>query len=169
MRRFWLATSLAVSLLALSACEAPDPKQELELIEFESYWVIESAPGSVRYLAPVARLVVRNRREPESHAIQATAVFRIDDPEHADKNWTAWEQVAGGDHRLAAGESAIVLLRSDGRYYSTGPPEAFFQHELFRDASVEVFFRVGSSDWVKFAEGPVPRQIGSQHVVLGAP
>lgn len=169
MRRFSLATSLLVPLLALSACDSPDPKQELELIEFESYWAIESTIGSVRYLAPVARLVIRNRHEPESHAIQATAVFRIDDPEHADKNWTAWEQVAGGDHRLGVGETAIVLLRSDGRYYSTGPPESFFQHELFRDASVEVFFRVGSSEWVKFAEGAVPRRIGSSHVVLGEP
>jgi hypothetical protein len=37
-----------------------------------------------------------------------------------------------------------------------------FRHELFKDASVQVFLRLGSSGWVKFLDVPVERRVGSR-------
>lgn len=159
-----------LAALAAAACETPDPKQHLELVSHEFYWVIDSSSASRTYIAPAARIEVKNVRDEESLAIQATATFRRVAPEDAGATWgTAFTQVAGSDDRMAPGETRTVLLQSDARYYSTGPPGEFFEHELFRDAEVEVFLRVGSSTWVSFASGEVRRQIGSQSVVLGPP
>jgi hypothetical protein len=156
--------------LGAAACEPPDPRQHVELVSHEFYWVIDSTSDSTAFIAPAARIEVRNRRDEESYAIQATATFRRDAPEDAGATWgTAWVQIAGGEDRLGPGETRVVLLQSDARYYSTGTPQGFFEHELFRDALVEVFLRVGSSSWESFASGRVPRRIGSQSVVLGAP
>jgi len=164
-------TGIAVLLaLCAAACEPPDPKQNVELVSFESYWVIVSTSGATTYIAPAARIEVRNLHDEESYAIQATATFRRTAPEDEGNTWgTAFVQIAGGHDRLAPGETRVALLQSDARYYSTGPPEKFFEHELFRDATVEVFIRVGSSKWVSFASGDVPRRIGSLTAVLGPP
>jgi hypothetical protein len=168
-RRSSAAAPLLLAL-ATGGCEPPDPKQNLELVSHEFYWVIDSSTAGTTFLAPAARLEVRTLHEPESYAIQATATFRRDAPEDQGATWgTAWVQIAGSDDRLAPGETRVVLLQSDARYYSGGQPQQFFEHEQFRDAEVEVFLRVASSGWVSFASGPVPRRIGSTGVVLGPP
>jgi hypothetical protein len=49
-----------------------------------------------------------------------------------------------------------VVLKSDSRYYLTGTPESMFRHELFKDAHVEFFAKVGSSDWEEGLAGRAP-------------
>lgn len=169
-KRAGMLAAPLLAAVALAACEVPDPKQHLELVSHEFYWVVDSSSASTTFIAPAARIEIKNIRDEESLAIQATATFRRVAPEDAGATWgTAFAQVAGSHDRLAPGETRTVLLQSDARYYSTGPPAQFFEHELFRDAEVEVFLRVGSSTWVSFVSGKVPRQIGSQGVVLGPP
>ena len=159
---------MIIGALGLTACEGPKPKEHLELVEIETYWAVEKSAGEIQYLAPVARVVLKNRKPEPSPGIQATATFRrVSEP---DETWgSAWEQVARASSPLAAGESAEIILKSDGRYYSAGSPASFFEHELFRDATVDVFLRVGSSTWVKFADSPVERRIGRKGVVLLPP
>jgi hypothetical protein len=57
-----------------------------------------------------------------------------------------------------------VMLKSDARYFSKGDPGSMFQHQDFRDAKAEVYLRVGSSAWIKFADAPVQRRIGARSV-----
>lgn len=155
---------LALLLLAAlpgPACRTPDPKQQLEIGELETYWAVDSSLGDRQYIAPVARFKVRNRGAEELRTVQATATFRRKGEEHLD--WgSAWERVTDSEKPLRAGESRLVVLKSDGRYYSTGDPAAFFAHELFRDARVTVFLRAGASQWVRFAEADVERRIGTR-------
>ena len=167
MRPSHASVAIVTAALGLTACEAPKPKEHLELVEIETYWVIEKSAGQIQYLAPIARVVIKNRRSEPSPGIQATATFRrVDEVE----TWgSAFEQVAHASTPLAAGESVEILLKSDGRYYSTGAPRSFFGHELFRDATVDVFLRVGSSTWVKFAESPIERRIGRKGIDLPPP
>lgn len=156
---------LVVTLLAAAsqpACESPDPDKQLELLDLETYWAVDSALGERQYIAPVARFRLRNKGTAPLRTVEATATFRRKGEEQLD--WgTAWERVTLPQRGpLAPGQAALVVLKSDGRYYSSGDPASFFEHKLFKDAKVTVYLRVGSSQWAKFDEREVERRIGTR-------
>jgi hypothetical protein len=152
--------------LVLAACHAPDPKAELELKGLETYWVVDSPKGATQYISPAVRFQVKNKGSEPHGSIQATATFRR---KGETESWgSAWEQVVPAGRPLAPGASTLVVLRSDGRYYSEGRPETMFEHQKFKDATVEVFLRLGSSDWVRFGASDVTRTIGASSVPTDA-
>jgi len=153
---------------ALGGCRSPDPQAVLEVSNLETYWAIDSAQGDTQYIAPVVRLQVRNRGAEPLRSVQATATFRRKGEEAV--TWGAdWQQVGSSGHPLAPGQTTLVVLKSDARYFSNGPVEGMFNHEKFRDAFVEVFLRVGSSPWTKFAAVDIERRVGSRSVQPAAP
>jgi hypothetical protein len=162
---------LVVTLLAGAsqpACESPDPAQQLELLNLETYWAIDSALGERQYLAPVARFQLRNKAAEPLRSVEATATFRRKGEEQTD--WgSAWERVTPPQKPLAPAQMALVVLKSDGRYFSTGDPQGFFENKLFLDAKVTVYLRVGSSPWTKFAEREVERRIGTKSLEAQKP
>jgi len=134
---------------------------ELELVDLETYWAVDPSVGETSHIAPAARVELKNKGVKPQRSIQATATFRRKGDEGV--TWgSAWEQLAGVAKPLPVGGTAVVVLKSDARYTSSGPPEGMFGNEHFKDARVEVFVRVGSSGWVKFAEADVERRIGSR-------
>ena len=161
------AAVLALLVLTSGACRAPEPKAELELMGVETYWVIDSALGMTEYIAPAVRFRLRNKGARPWGGIQATATFRR---KGESQTWGSdWRQVTTSAKPLAPGEDTLVVLKSDGRYYSTGTPESMFRHQLFKDANVEVFLRIGASSWVKFAEADIERRIGSKALQASPP
>lgn len=145
-------------LVTTLGCASPKPDQELAVSDVEAYWAIDSTAGDTVYVSPVVRLRLTNRSARQ--AIEATATFR-----HKGDvaTWgSAWERVTSPARPLPPGSALTLVLKSDGRYYTTGAPESIFAHEQFQDASVEVFLRVGSSSWVKMAALDVERRIGSR-------
>ncbi len=157
-------------LAALAGCRTPDPKAELEVADVETYWAVDSPKGETQYIAPVVRFRLRNKSS------RADPV----DPGHRElpaggrggQNWgSAWEQVTQAGKPLDAGQQTLVVLRPDGRYTSTtDDPESMFAHELFKDARVEVFVRVGASNWARMTEAAIERKIGARGArELGAP
>jgi hypothetical protein len=158
-----LLAPLLVTAAVGGSCRAPDPKQELALEGIETYWAIARSVGETHYLAPVVRFEIRAKGASPLRSVQATATFRRKGEESRD--WgSAFEQVVVPRKPLAPGQTLLVLLISDTHYYTSGPPEGIFTHELFKDAKVEVFLRVGSSSFVKFGEADVERRIGSRSV-----
>jgi len=155
---------LAVSL---AACRTPVPQEELSVADVEAYWAIDSAVGDRQYIAPVVRFRATNKSKEAQTSVQATASFRRKGEEGID--WgSGWVEVNSRKKPLAPGQSTLVTMKSDGRYYSSGDPETFFEHKLFKDARVTVFIRIGSSGWEKFAELDVPRHIGSKGLAESA-
>jgi hypothetical protein len=149
--------------LTLCACKQSDPRQELVIVSSESYWVIDSKVGQTNYVAPAVRLVVRNRGNQAHRAIEATASFRRVGEENL--SWgSAWARLTPLGKTLAPGATATIVLKSDGRYYSQGAPDGIFRHELFKDAQVDVYLRIGASSWTKMLETRVDRRIGSHSV-----
>jgi hypothetical protein len=155
---------LALAVL-LASCRAPDPKTVLEVSDVETYWAIDSARGETQYIAPVVRFQVHNKGSHDERTVEAQATFRR---KGEDAIWSsAWARVTTpGSHLLPAGGHALVVLKpeGEGRYFSTGPPETMFHHANFRDATVDVFLRIGSSPWTKFVPADVERRIGSRSV-----
>lgn len=151
---------LALALLA-AGCSSPDPQAELAMSDVEGYWAVETSVGETQYIAPVVRFTVSNKGRKAHRSVQATATFRR---QGEDQAWSsAWQVISPVDGKpLAPGERRLVVLKPDGegRYHSTGAPESMFQHPLFKDVTVDVFLRVGSSPWSKFATVAVERRIG---------
>jgi hypothetical protein len=165
-RRALLAVFLVAPLLS---CRAPDPQAVLEVSGIEAYWAIDPPSGDTRYIAPAARLYVKNKGTEALRSVQATATFRR---KGEAQTWGSdWQQVSTTAKPLAPGQTALVLLKSDARYSSPVEPEAMFTHQLFKDARVEIFLRVGSSAWSKFGDADVARHIGSRSLETapGAP
>ena len=152
---------MLLAALLQPACQRPDPQHELELLELETYWAVDSSLGERQYIAPVARFRLRNKGSAALRTVETTATFRRKGEEQQD--WgTAWERVTPTGKPLNPGQAAQLVLKSDGRYYSSGEPASFFAHAQFKDALVTVYARVGSSQWVKFAEREVERRIGTK-------
>ena len=149
--------------LLLASCRAPDPTRIVEIRDIETHWAVDNSQAGTQYIAPVARFQVTNISAEPQGSIDVTATFRR-------KGETAtW----GGDYRqvstrrkpLEPGQSEVLVLKSDTRYYSNGPTEGMFAHKDFKDTTVQLFLRVGSSKWVKFSEElDVERRIGARSV-----
>ena len=159
---------LAVMLAPLLSCQSPDPQSLLEVSGLEAYWAVDPQAGDTRYIAPVVRMHVKNKGSGALRSVQATATFRR---KGEAQTWGSdWQQLSSSARPLGPGQSALVLLKSDARYSSpVADPEAMFAHQLFKDARVEVFLRVGSSPWTKFADVDIARHIGSKTVQETAP
>jgi hypothetical protein len=162
-----MKTAFVTLVLGSLACRAPDPRKELAVRDVETYWVVDAPVGEKRYLAPAVRFSLQNKGDKAHRSIEVLAKFLR---EGESEQWGGdWRRVAPAGKPLEPGQSTVVVMRSDGRYYSEGTPESMFQHELFKDARVEVFLRVGSSDWTRFADQPVERRIGSRAAQADAP
>jgi hypothetical protein len=156
--------ALPLALLA-GACKSPDPKAEIELRELEGYWAVDPTVGGTQYLAPVGRFQLVNKTA-SSRSIEAMATFRRKGEGPA---WSsAWHTVSPlpDGKALPAGQSALVVLKpeGEGRYTFRGTAEEMLRHPEFKDVTAEVFVRVGSSSWTKFADVEIPRRLGSHTV-----
>lgn len=161
-----MSRSFALALvLPLAACASPDPNAELEVHGLETYWAVDSAQGREQYIAPAVRFEVRNKGAKTLGAVEASAGFRRPDDQGVLQEWGGdYSRVGTSKEPLRPGATKLVVLKSDARYHSPGTPESMFAHQLFRDAKVEVYLRVGSSVWVKFGEAGVERRVGARSV-----
>lgn len=147
--------------LAAAGCRSPDPQKAMAVDQVETHWAVESTRGTTQYIAPVVRFRVTNRSGDRQGSVQATATFRRKGEEH--QTWGSdFRQVSSRTEPLEPGQSRDLVLKSDARYHSEGPVEGMMSHHLFRDVSVELFLRVGSSPWSKFAATDVERRIGAR-------
>jgi hypothetical protein len=164
-RRFAIAFFLAA--LSAAACSSPDPLQELELRDLETYWAVDAPVGQTQYLAPVVRFHLRNKGRKRLRYILASAAFRRKGVESQD--WGSASTVVTAEKDLEAGRESLVVMESNGRYFSTGTPQSMFEHKEFRDAHVEVFLRIGASTPTKMGEADVERHIGAKSVQAQTP
>jgi hypothetical protein len=152
--------TLAGSLLG--ACRSHDPRKELEIEDVETYWVVDSPREGENFIAPAVRFRLVNRTGEELGSVQARARF----PGTAEEEpWgSIQEQVSTWRQPLRPGQSAVVVVRSIGRYHASADPEDMFRSPEFRDPRAEVYVRIGSSSWARLAEAEVVRRIGAPGV-----
>jgi hypothetical protein len=160
---------LALSAL-LAGCRSPDPRSVVDVSDAETYWAIDSAHGDRQFIAPVVRFQARNKGRDPLRTLEAQATFRR---KSETAIWSsAWTKVTGPKGEpLAPGAGSLVVLKpeGEGRYFSNGPPESMFTHPQFRDATVDVFLRIGSSPWTRFFTAEVERRIGTRSVQAAGP
>ena len=74
------------------------------------------------------------------------------------------EQVSTWSRPLESSKEAVVTVRSAGRYHAPADPEEILHSPAFKDPRVQIFVRIGSSNWAMLAEAPVSRRIGAPGV-----
>jgi len=160
-----VALALALSLLA---CRRHDPGHELQLAGLQTYWIVDSPRQGQNYVSPVVRFRLKNVSGQPIGSIQARARFPAPDQEEA---WgSIQEQVCTWRHPLDPGSDTLVTVRSAGRYHSAADPEDILRSPAFKDPRVEVFVRIGASDWALMAQTSVERRIGAPDLQpLGEP
>jgi hypothetical protein len=153
--------ALAGALLC-AACTSPDPAALFSVSAVETHWAVDPSVGDTQYVAPVVRLKLHNKSEQAQTSVQATAVFRHKG--EPDQTWGSdYTQVATRQKPISPGQEIALMLKSDARYSARNEaPEAMLANAAFKDATVDVFVRVGSSAWMKFASVEVERRIGSR-------
>jgi hypothetical protein len=160
----WLALSLATV-----ACGRHEAARELAVSDVETYWIVDSPREGQNYIAPVVRFRLKNVGNEPLGSVQARAKFPAADQEEA---WgSIQEQVSTWRRPLAPGQDRIVTVRSAGRYHSAADPEDILRSPAFKDPRVEVFVRIGASDWAMLAQASVERRIGAPELqgMLDAP
>jgi hypothetical protein len=162
VRRIGRAASTA-ALILLASCHTPDPVAVVKISDVETHWAVDTSQTDTQYIAPVVRFRLTNISAEPQGSIDVTATFR------RKGEATTWggdfRQVATHAKPLPAGATEALVLKSDTRYYSNGPVEGMFTHKEWKDATVELFVRVGRSRWTKFGEAvDVERHIGAHSV-----
>jgi hypothetical protein len=156
------ATLVALVLLAGTACRHHDPAKELRVGGVETFWIVDSPQQGQNFIAPAVRFRLKNVGGETLGSVQARARFPAPDQ---DEPWgSIQEQVSTWSRPLAPGRETVVTVRSAGRYHAAAEPEDMLRSPAFKDPRVEVFVRIGSSNWVVLAEAPVERRIGAPEV-----
>jgi hypothetical protein len=154
----------ALTVLAgpIVACSHHDPAQELEVLDIETYWIVDSPRDGENFIAPAIRFRLRNKGTVRLSPVQARARF----PGTAEEEpWgSIQQQVSFWREPLLPGEDRLVTVRSVGRYQAAADPEDMLRSPGFQDPRAEVFVRIGNSNWAKLAEAPVERRIGAPGV-----
>jgi hypothetical protein len=157
----------ALILAAAGAgCTKLDPAAELAVHDIETHWAIDPSVGGNSYLAPVVRFQVANKGTHTLRSVEARARFWRKEGQLVD--WGGGGAfVATWRKPLMPGKSVPLVLKSDGRYNSSGPAEEILKNPQFHDARAEIFLRIGASRWVKLGEVDVERRIGERSVAEG--
>jgi len=152
------------TLAALAAaCQSHDAAKELALSGVETFWIVDSPQQGQNFVAPAVRFRLKNVSPATLGSIQARARFPSAD--QGDETWgSIQEQVSTWSRPLEPGKEAVVTVRSAGRYTAPADPEEILHSPAFKDPRVEVFVRIGSSNWAMLAEAPVSRRIGAPGV-----
>jgi hypothetical protein len=160
--------ALVIAAVSFGACRSHDPARELTLSGIETYWIVDSPQDAQNYVAPAVRFRLKNVSSRPIGSVQARARFPA--PGQEEPWGSIQEQVSTWPKPLAPGKEAIVTIRSVGRYHSAASPEEILRSPGFRDPSVEVFVRIGASNWARLGEGKVERRIGAPETLkLGTP
>ncbi len=135
----------------------------MKVSDVETHWAVDNSQEGTQYIAPVVRFRLTNISAEPQGSIDVTATFRR---KGEAATWGGdFRQVSTRRKPLGPGQGEVLVLKSDTRYYSNGPTEGMFTHKDFKDATVELFVRVGSSRWTKASEViDVERRIGARSV-----
>ena len=153
---------VVAALLAFGACRSHDPAKELAISGIETYWIVDSPQQGENFISPAVRFRLANVGPTSLGTVQARA--RFPGPGQEEPWGSIQEQVSTLEKPLLAGKDTVVTVRSVGRYHAPADPEDMLRSPGFRDPQVEIFLRIGPSNWAKLAVAQVERRIGAPGV-----
>lgn len=150
-----LLTSLS---LGTSACaSSADVGTALQIVDATTGWfdagIVE---GGKNKLVPSVSLRLTNVSNAAIAGVQINAVFRR---VNEGDEWGSAFVRAFKEPLASKQTSEPIVLRSPLGYTGTQPRAEMFQNHEFVDATVQVFAKHGSAQWVKIGEYRIKRQL----------
>jgi hypothetical protein len=149
---------------AIYGCDDSKSQARVEALELEdvaAYWAVRGKDAEENhYIHPVVRFRVRNDGGDAVGYVQAMAVFKRES--FPEEPWGNDFLYSISEEPISPGSASDVLtMRSDTNFISKDAPERMFQNEKWERVHVEVFLRVGPSNWRPVLNLEVPKRIGA--------
>ena len=159
-RRILVLLPLAAAV-ALAACASREVEKDLKITDVKTGWYDAGIVDGQNKLVPSVSFRLQNVSSEPISKVQINAVFHaVNEPD-----------VAWGDHMIrgigsedldAGATGKPLVLRSPRGYTGTEPRLVMLKNSQFVDATVTVFGRHGSRNWVKMGEFPIGRTLLTQ-------
>ncbi len=150
-------------LLVAAGCAPPvDLTKNLQVVDISTGWFDAGIVNGQNKLVPMITFKFKNLSNQKLPVLQANVLFhRISDPK---VEWGAGFLSVAGSEGLQPGATTNVLTVKSNLGYtgSDQTRQEMLNNHAFVDASVQVFAKYGSTQWVKMGEYPVQRRLIEQ-------
>jgi len=151
---------VAVAALAAASCAPPvDLTKNLQVLEVSTGWLDAGIVNGQNKLVPTINFRLKNLSDQYLKVLQANVLFhRVSDP---NVEWGAGFLSVTGSEGLAPGAQTNQLTVKSNLGYtgSDQTRQQMLENKAFVDATVQVFAKYGSAQWVKMGEFPVMRRL----------
>ena len=146
------------TLLLCGCARNVDVEKVVHITDVSTGWydagIVE---GQKNKLVPSISLKLQNVSAERVGGVQLMGIFRR---LGQGESWGEHFVLAINREGLAPGATGnLIVLRSEGGYTGTQPRLTMLQNREFVDATVDIFGKQGSRNWVKIAEYPIERQL----------
>src|SRR5436190_19416360 len=150
MRRVVVRACAAVVLLAAGACAPPvDLTKNLQVLDVSTGWFDAGILNGQNKLVPTITFKFKNNSDQWLKVLQANVLFhRVSDP---NVEWGSGFLSVSGSEGLGPGATTNPLTVKSNLGYtgSDQTRQELLQNKVFVDATVQVFAKYGSIQWVK--------------------
>jgi hypothetical protein len=152
-----IAVCVAAALLA-AGCRSREVEKDLRITDVKTGWYDAGIVEGQNKLVPSISFRLQNISGEAISRVKMNAVFHtVDVPQDA---WGDYLIQAIGSNALDAGATGgRLVMRSPRGYTGTEPRLVMLRNSQFVDATVSVFGRHGSRNWVKLGDFRIDRQL----------
>ena len=150
--------ALALLLVTTAACgPTVDVKAALKVQIGTTGWADAGMVDGKNKIVPAAQLTVRNIADQKLPVVQLNALFhRVNEKEE----WgSALVSVAGSEGLASGATSKVLTAKAQLGYTGLEPRPDMLKNSQFVDATVQIFAKYGSQQWVLVGEYPITRQL----------
>jgi hypothetical protein len=159
-RRTVTGALIAGVLLATGGCAPPvDLSKNMQVLDVSTGWFDAGIVNGQNKLVPTITFKLKNNSDQSLKVLQANVLFhRISDP---NVQWGDGFLSVSGSEGLAPGATSNPLTVQSKLGYtgSDQTRQEMLRNKAFVDATVQVFAKYGSTQWVKLGEYPVEHRL----------
>ena len=151
---------VAVAALAAASCAPPvDLTKNLQVLDVSTGWFDAGIVNGQNKLVPTISFKLKNESDQSLKVLQANVLFhRVSDP---NVEWGAGFLSVTGSEGLGPGavSNPLTVKSNLGYTDSDQTRQQMLENKAFVDATVQVFAKYGSAQWVKMGEFPIMRRL----------
>ena len=160
MRGVVARACLAAVLLAAGGCAPPvDLTKNLQVLDVSTGWFDAGIVNGQAKLVPTITFKLKNLSDQTLKVLQANVLFhRVSDP---NVEWgSGFLQVKGSEGLTPGATTDALTVKSPLGYTGSDQTrQEMMANKAFIDATVQVFAKYGSVQWVKMGEYPIERRL----------